>query len=70
MNNMNKLKIILENEGINQITLAREIKMSHGTINKICNGHYDPAKTSKNRIIKGVNNLANKLFTLSDVFPD
>lgn len=64
------LKEILEKEGINQIDLSKSIKKAYGTINKICNNRYNPPPTLKNKILKGVNKLSDRIYTLEEIFPN
>ncbi len=64
------LKEILEKEGISQIDLSGSIKTAYGTINKTCNNRYNPAPTLKNKILKGVNKLSDRIYTLEEIFPN
>ncbi len=64
----NNLKSILEKEGVNQTEFAKAISMSNGTINKICNQKYNPAPTSKHKILNGINKLTGKDYTIQDIF--
>ena len=66
----NNLKKILTENGINQTELANKIKMAAGTINRICSKKYKPAPTSQNKILLGVNELSDKNYNLTDIFPN
>ena len=66
----NNLKSILEQEGIKQTELAKAIDLSTGMINKVCNKKYDPAPTSKHKILHGVNRITGREYGIQDVFPN
>ena len=65
----NNLKSILEKEGITQAELAKVTSLANGTINKTCNQKYDPAPTSKHKILNGINKLADNDYVVQDIFP-
>ncbi|WP_374139167.1 MULTISPECIES: helix-turn-helix transcriptional regulator [unclassified Sphingomonas] len=65
----NNLKKILPEEGVTQVQLAKASGLSEGTINKIYNGKRTPAPTSMFKILKGLNELSNRTYAITDVFP-
>ena len=65
----NNLKELLEKEGIKQIDFAKEINLSPGTINRVCNQTYAPAPTTKYKMLKGLLSLTDNQYTLQNIFP-
>jgi predicted transcriptional regulator len=66
----NNLKTILEREGVRQIDFSKAVDIAYGTINKICLCKMNPSPTTKNKIVKGLNEYIMKEFLLEDVFPE
>jgi DNA-binding XRE family transcriptional regulator len=66
----NRLKQILEDEGITQASLARHIGRSKELINKVCSKKHTPAITTQNQIAKGLSELSGKNYTREEIFLD
>jgi len=65
----NKLRQILQNEGITQTQLSAKSSVSSGTVNKLCNGKRSVSPTTQAKILKGLISLAGKNYDRKDVFP-
>ena len=63
-----KLKSILVNEGITQAELSRESGVGLGTINRVCNNRRTIAPTTRSKLLKALNTLADDVYELADIF--
>lgn len=66
----NKLRRVLESEGISQSQLARVSCVSVSTIHKVINHKGNPTLLIKHRIVNGLKHLAYMKYNLSDIFPE
>ena len=64
----NYLQKELDDNGISQTDLSKESKISVGTINKVCNQKKKPAPKTCTNIVKGLSNLSEKEYKVSDIF--
>jgi transcriptional regulator with XRE-family HTH domain len=64
----NKLKQILQDEGITQAQLSAKSGVSAGTINKVCNGRRPVSPTTQAKIIKALISLAGRNYDRKVVF--
>jgi DNA-binding XRE family transcriptional regulator len=64
----NNLKKLLTDNGITQAQLIKESDLSTGTINLICRKKIDPSLKTKEIVVKGLNKLSAKNYTLEEVF--
>ena len=65
---LNRLKIVLRNEGVTQAALARESGVSEATVNKVYNAKRNPAPATKGKLVKGLNKLATNKYSVDDIF--
>ncbi len=66
----NNLRDVRESEGISLTKLAEESAISDKTIRKIETRKLSKArKTTKARILKGLNKLTEKRYAYEDIFP-
>lgn len=61
-------KQLLVEEGIKQAAFARAAGVSVGMVNRVCNGKIIPAPTTRNRMIKKLNELTGKQYSHDDAF--
>ncbi len=66
----NKLKEILEAEGLKQSEFAEKCGASVGTVNRTCNSKRLPSVTYRNRMVKALCELSGNHYEYQDVFPD
>jgi transcriptional regulator with XRE-family HTH domain len=64
----NKLKQILQKEGITQAQLSAKSGVSSGTINKVCNGNRLVTPTTQAKILKALISLAGRNYGTKDIF--
>jgi transcriptional regulator with XRE-family HTH domain len=65
----NKLKQVLTEEGITQTELAFKSSVSIGTINRVCNKKRNVSPTTRHKILKALNSLAENNYAIHDIFP-
>lgn len=65
----NDLKKLLIEEGLSQVELSKASGISEGTVNKVCNKRRSLAPTSMFKILKGMNDLAENPYSITDIFP-
>ena len=68
---MNRLREILDTEGLTQAELSRLSKVASGTINRYINQGANPSPATKAKIVKAINNyLDSEKYSIVDIFPE
>lgn len=65
-----KLNHILITEGISQVDLAKEAKLSYTTVNNACTMRTEISTRSKYKILKALNSITKKNWELKVIFPN
>jgi DNA-binding XRE family transcriptional regulator len=65
---MNKLLELLTENGIKQSKIASVSELSKETINRICKNHTQGSPVTQVSLVKALNQLSGKEYTVQDVF--